>query len=225
VLQDIQLIGGEGTSDIFGPTISFETISGRILEYGDHFPENENLIIRFSDPLGINLTNEIGHEIQVTDSLTKLSEFITNDFYYDQNSIQTGTIEYQTSTGRLVQIKIKAWDNANNPSEKEIKLLRTENQDLRIFNTYNYPNPFSTSTQFTFEITNSADIQLDIYTLGGRRIISMEKFFMSPGYHTIDWDGLDSYGGQIANGVYLYRLKAMGDKTTETYIGRCAKYR
>ncbi|HIB04277.1 MAG TPA: T9SS type A sorting domain-containing protein, partial [Candidatus Marinimicrobia bacterium] len=116
------------------------------------------------------------------------------------------------------------WDNANNPSEKEIKLYRTQVNKLEIYNAYNFPNPFATSTQFTFEVTQNIDLTLDLYTLGGRRIKSFEKFNLSAGYHTIDWDGLDSFGGNIANGVYLYRLKAIGDESTVSYIGRCAKY-
>ena len=31
------------------------------------FMEDENLVVRITDPIGINLTNEIGHEITLTD--------------------------------------------------------------------------------------------------------------------------------------------------------------
>ena len=224
VMSGLQLTGGEGTTDKFGPRISFETQSGQQLENGDHFPEDEDLVIRLSDPLGINLTNETGHEIQVTDIKTNLSESITSNFYYDQNSIITGTVAFSPVDRNEVNIRIKAWDNANNPNEKEIRLSRSTKSELRIYNAYNYPNPFSTFTQFAFELTQSADVKLDIYSLGGRRIKSFDEFTKEPGYHTIDWDGLDAYGGLIANGVYLYRLKAIGAKESETYIGRCAKY-
>ena len=44
------------------------------------------------------------------------------------------------------------------------------------------------------------------------------------GYHKIDWDGYDEYGNEIANGVYLYRIKAITNNSTRTYIGRCAKF-
>lgn len=224
VMGGIQLTGGEGTNDTFGPQISFETLYGQILENGDHFFENEDLMIRLSDPLGINLTNETGHEIQVTDMGSGISETITENFYYDQNSIITGTLTYSASSGQDVNIRVKAWDNANNPAEKEIQLSRSTKNELKIKNAYNYPNPFSNFTQFAFEVTLPANVKLDVYTLGGRRIKSFDETSISPGYHTIDWDGMDAFGGQIANGVYLYRLKAVGDKTTETYIGRCAKY-
>jgi hypothetical protein len=225
VLDNIQLIGGQGTTDSFGPHITFETKSGRILETGDHYNETENLLIRISDPLGINLTNETGHEILLTDLDSDVDKTITDDFYYDPNSIQTGKIEIQTSNGGEINILVKAWDNANNPSEKQIHLSRTADSKLKIHNAYNFPNPFSLSTQFAFEVTNNADVQLDVFTLGGKRIRSFEKSELDPGYHTIDWDGVDAYGSQIANGVYLYRIKAVGEQSSQTYIGRCAKYR
>ena len=47
----------------------------------------------------------------------------------------------------------------------------------------------------------------------------------SAGFHTIDWDGRDAFGGELANGVYLYKLKAEGPAATDTFIGRCAKFR
>ena len=223
VYEGIQLKGGDGTNDTFGPQITFETSSGRLLEAGDHFSKNEKIVIRFSDPLGINLTDEPGHEILVTDVSTENFEIITHGFYYDQNSIVTGTIPYPTLNGEPVHIRVKAWDNANNPTEKVIELFRSEDNVLGIYNAYNFPNPFSSLTQFAFEITKTAYVKLDIYTLGGRRIKSFDSSIMSPGYHTLDWDGLDAYGRTIANGVYLYRIKAKGDGTTESYIGRCAK--
>ena len=34
----------------------------------------------------------------------------------------------------------------------------------------NFPNPFSSNTQLSFEITRDSDVTLDIYSLGGRRI-------------------------------------------------------
>ena len=223
-LGDIQLIGGAETQDKLGPKITFETTSGTVLEYGDHHVKNEDLIIRLSDPLGINLTNEIGHEIILKSVISNSSENITKNFYYDQNSIITGTVNYPTSLEQI-NIIINAWDNANNPSEKEIRLNRVEINTLKIFNVLNFPNPFKINTQFTFEITQNADLILDLFTLGGRKIKSFKKSNISAGYHTIEWDGRDAFGGQIANGVYLYRLKATGTESTISYIGRCAKFK
>ena len=225
VLEQIPLVGGGATADVNGPIINFETSSGLVLRSGDHLSTEETLVLRLSDPIGINVTNETGHEIQITDLKKDLTENITHQFYYDQNSITTGTIDIYILHGAdNLHLLVKAWDNANNPSEQEIQLSRIFESKLKIYNAYNYPNPFSNMTQFTFEITSSAEVKLDIYSLGGRRIKSFDTVTLQPGYHYIDWDGNDAFGGQLANGVYLYRLKAKGTKNTETYIGRCAKF-
>ena len=196
VINTIQLAGGEATTDNFGPQISFETINGTRLEANDHLIENENLIIRISDPLGVNLTNEPGHEITITDLDLSNSFIVTDDFLYDQNSITTGKIHFDVND-KFIHLKVKAWDNANNPSEKEIKLFRTEENKLKIYNVFNFPNPFKNKTQFSFEVTQDFDLKLDVYSLGGRRIKSIEKFNLPAGFNVLDWNGRDAFGMKL----------------------------
>ena len=222
-ISTIFLSGGSPTDDNFGPQISFENEHGTILEYGDHFSKNGHITIRFSDPLGINLTNETGHEIIINDLSILQSTIATNEFFYEQNSITTGTIIYNAND-ELVHIRVKAWDNANNPSEKEVKLFKSSNNVLQIYNAYNFPNPFFSSTQFCFEVTEVYDLKLDIYSLGGRKIWSYTNHNLNAGYNTVEWHGNDSFNGKIANGVYIYRIKAIGNNSTVSYIGKCAKY-
>ena len=223
VVDSIYFIGGKSTTDQFGPRITFENSLGKRLENGDHLQINNDLVIRITDSLGINITNESGHEILITDLNSNTLANMTNQFYYDPNSISTGTIIYSTLNNDI-NIRVNAWDNANNPSERVIKLFRSNNSKLRLYNTFNYPNPFSNFTQFTFEINQNADIRLDIFTLGGKRIKLINNYNLEAGFHFINWDGLDQYGARISNGVYIYRLNAKGKNSTVSYIGRCAKY-
>jgi hypothetical protein len=67
----------------------------------------------------------------------------------------------------------------------------------------NYPNPFQTSTQFLFRLSNRASIQLDIYTVSGKRVRSIDDV-RDGGEAWIEWDGRDASGGDLANGTYLY---------------------
>ena len=41
------------------------------------------------------------------------------------------------------------------------------------------------------------------------------------------WIGMvwDAFENEIANGVYIYRLKAINGNSVVSYIGRCAKYK
>ncbi len=225
LLENIPLRGGVPTLDHTGPIITFETTDKRPLRNGDHLNVEEPFIIRLSDPLGINITGEVGHEIMLTDLKSAEKKNITNKFVYDLNKIDTGTIPYELDPNTSeIALKIKAWDSANNPAEQEIRLSILTTPKLRLYQVMNYPNPFATNTQFTFEITSSATVTIDIYTLGGRRIKSLGTYNFSAGFHTIPWDGRDTYGNRLANGTYIYRLKAKNENQSVATIGRLAKF-
>lgn len=67
----------------------------------------------------------------------------------------------------------------------------------------NYPNPFNPGTRIIFELPESAEVQLDIYTLTGKKISTLVQSRMSAGTHTIDFDG-----SRLGSGVYMYRIRA-----------------
>ena len=224
VVKSIKLRGGNSIQDNQGPNIVFETGNGKRLEQGDHLIKNENLVIRISDPIGINLTNETGHEIILTNLNNQKNHNKTNQFSYDKNSITTGTI-LLSPFNEKINIKVKAWDNANNPSEKVIALNYSENDILKIYNLFNFPNPFSDFTQFTFELTKMSDITIDIYSIGGKKIFSLEKTNAPKGFNIIYWNGQNHFGDDLANGVYIYHVKAMAKDEKISSLGRLAKFR
>jgi hypothetical protein len=84
-----------------------------------------------------------------------------------------------------------------------------------ITNLMNYPNPFSTSTRFVFTLTGSEvpdDLIIQIMTVTGkvvREITEMEFGPMNIGRNISEfvWNGTDEFGDQLANGVYLYRVR------------------
>ena len=76
------LIGGETPLDNTGPIIEFKTSTGRALRSGDHKKISETLVLGLSDPLGINLTKELGHSIILENLNTNESRDITDQFYY-----------------------------------------------------------------------------------------------------------------------------------------------
>ncbi len=83
-------------------------------------------------------------------------------------------------------------------------------------NVLNYPNPFSSSTQFVYTLTGSEAptfFKIQIMTVSGkivREITQNELGSLKIGTHRTDfsWNGTDEYGDKLANGVYLYRIVA-----------------
>jgi len=225
-VTNIQLTLGTPSNDTDGPIITFETGSGRMLRNGDHLPSGEKLIIRLSDPLGINLTGEKGHELYLVRPDLDESSLAIDQFIYDVNSLNTGTIQYKIPDDLdQLSLGVSAWDNANNPTETGISLTLLKTKKLSLLHVFNFPNPFAFETQFTFELTADAEVSVDIYTLEGRRIKSIPTDYFSIGYHRIAWDGRDEYGGLLANGVYIYKMTAADGVQTINHIGRLAVFR
>lgn len=83
-----------------------------------------------------------------------------------------------------------------------------------ITNLMNYPNPFSTSTQFVFTLTGSVipdEFTIQIMTVTGKVVREITVDELGPikiGRNITEytWDGTDEYGDLLANGVYLYRV-------------------
>jgi flagellar hook assembly protein FlgD len=101
---------------------------------------------------------------------------------------------------------------ANNSAETAIEFVVVKSEDLKIDRLLNYPNPFTTQTSFFFEYNQpgvAVDIDLQIFTVSGKLVKSINSTFLSNGYRSepIHWDGRDDFGDRIARGVYVYRLK------------------
>jgi hypothetical protein len=75
----------------------------------------------------------------------------------------------------------------------------------------NYPNPFNPETNIRFEIpANPANskVKLVIYNNLGMEVRTLLNGTVEPGVHTVQWDGRNNYGEQMASGVYFLRLQA-----------------
>lgn len=78
----------------------------------------------------------------------------------------------------------------------------------------NYPNPFTTRTQFIFTLTGNKvpdQIKIQIMTITGKVVREIFKEELGPLKIGVNktafwWDGTDAFGDKLANGVYLYRV-------------------
>lgn len=76
-----------------------------------------------------------------------------------------------------------------------------------------YPNPFNPISNLMFGISNPMQVKLEVFSLRGQLVRSLIDKRMSPGYHTIIWDGTDNGNKPVGSGVYLYKLTA--DRTSQ----------
>ena len=77
----------------------------------------------------------------------------------------------------------------------------------------NMPNPFTASTQISYEVpevagAKSLPVRLVIYNLLGQALVALVDAEQPPGSYTVTWDGHDARGREVASGVFFCRLEA-----------------
>jgi hypothetical protein len=122
------------------------------------------------------------------------------------------TLEYDGVYRLIVSGRDKVGNLAGGTLKYEINFT-VENKPS-ITHVLNYPNPFSTSTQFIFTMTGSevpSQFKIQILTITGKVVREIKKHELGNlhiGRNMTDyrWDGKDEYGQLLGNGVYLYRV-------------------
>jgi hypothetical protein len=212
------VIGGAGDGvqdDGEGPVIKAYLNDEKFVN-GSVTNETPVLILKIADSSGINTVGTgIGHDLTAVLDGDMRNTFVLNDFYEtDADSYQRGTVRFQLPGMQegMHQLLIRVWDVFNNFSEHilDFKVVRKEN--LTLNHVLNYPNPFTSRTQFWFEHNRPGEdlqVTVQIMTITGKQVKTIAKTIKTAGNRSmeIDWDGRDDYGSKLGRGVYLYRLK------------------
>lgn len=221
------IIGGidtTGLNDDVGPEITL-FLNDENFVNGGISDETPILIAELFDESGINTVgNGIGHDITMILDENTSNAVVLNEFYEsDLDTYQSGSLTYQLSELEpgLHTLTFKAWDVNNNSSEKTIEFNVQESRDLALDHVLNYPNPFTTSTEFYFEhnqVCSALETQIEIYTVTGRLVKTINQMVETRGFRTegIHWDGRDDFGDQLAKGVYVYRVTVKNPDGLET---------
>ena len=70
-----------------------------------------------------------------------------------------------------------------------------------------FPNPFSESTEVSFRIPETTDVQFAIFDVNGQEVRRFIDRYQS-GEHKLEWDGNDQEGRKVSAGVYYLRMIA-----------------
>jgi len=70
----------------------------------------------------------------------------------------------------------------------------------------NSPNPFNPSTNIQFDLPKAGNTKLTVYNVLGQTVRTLFDEELPAGKHSVIFDGRDENGGNIASGIYFYRL-------------------
>jgi subtilisin family serine protease len=87
--------------------------------------------------------------------------------------------------------------------------LNYENHEARnIVGISAYPNPFSTSVNFDFEVIPVGEVEVRIYTIAGEKVATLTRVVGDPA--PLTWNGTNQDGEEVADGVYIAYITASG---------------
>lgn len=217
------VVGGvdpNGISDDIGPEVEL-FMNDESFVNGGLTDTKPLFLAKVRDENGINTTgNGIGHNITITIDGNTASPIVLNNFYEaDLDTYQSGRVSYRLSELEEGphQIVFKVWDVNNNSSEAVLDFVVVEEEEIGISHLLNYPNPFTTNTDFYFEhnqVCNSMDVKVEVFTVSGRLVKTILETVHTPGFRSegINWDGRDDFGDKLGRGVYVYRLSIETDQ-------------
>ena len=71
----------------------------------------------------------------------------------------------------------------------------------------NYPNPFNPTTEITYDLPATTQVELTIFNLLGQKIRTIVNEIQAAGSYRLSWNARDENGKQVPSGVYIYLLK------------------
>jgi hypothetical protein len=78
-------------------------------------------------------------------------------------------------------------------------------KDFELHQSY---NPFNNQTIINYSLLKSCLVTLTIYNILGQKVKTLVDERQKAGPKTLNWDGKDEGGNELASGIYFYQLKA-----------------
>ena len=123
-------------------------------------------------------------------------------------------------------LMVQAKDQSNNEAGEHEYFVNFEVVFReQIFDFYNYPNPFSNSTQFVFTISGTElpdQMSIRIVTVNGMVVKEITMDELGPlrigDNVSAPWDGRNDHGEKLATGIYFYKVSAKNSSGEEISI-------
>lgn len=223
------------------------TFDGRHITDGEYISASPEILFRLKDEnkyLALNDTscfliymyypNNPTEAVQIAHSQANVT-FIPATNLNNGKSNEARLIYKPTLADGTYEIRAQGIDRSLNDAGKyDYRIKFKVDSKPSITNVLNYPNPFSTSTQFVFTVTGAAvpdQLIIQIFSASGKvvkEITREELGNLHIGTNLTDykWDGTDNFGDRLANGVYFYRVmtRNLDGTTTEVKQTSIDKY-
>ncbi len=86
-------------------------------------------------------------------------------------------------------------------SEKANAVAKNNMQSFNV-----YPNPFTETAVFEIKLTEGNTVKIEIMDITGKKIAELNNSMLSEGTHKFNWNGNNSAGNTVVNGLYFCKI-------------------
>ena len=206
----------QASEDREGPVIHLSTAAPL-----DHLPLDTTFHATFDDSSGINITQLIpagSVVVRVEEGGRFVAlEDIASRVTFPQ-SFQHGEADFNLpaglEAGHAYHLVLEASDNRDHRSGHalDFTVAGVTQAGLSLNRIYNVPNPARSETTFFVEMTQSAEVRIDVFSANGKIVRRLRPGVMQPNRAVrqgIPWDLRDEDGDRLGNGVYFYKISVL----------------
>ena len=108
---------------------------------------------------------------------------------------------------------------ALNRNETDPVMISIDTNDLEVTKLIGcYPNPFNPETTISFQISDPAQVKLQVYNVRGQLVNTLINEFQQPGHYDVIWNSEDSDNRPVSSGVYFYKMQADNIQQTQKML-------
>jgi hypothetical protein len=162
--------------------------------------------------VGAVLTDhETGIDVETVELI--LNNSSVSGFTLDKHKAGADTVRLTCQLDSLPDgahdLKVVVSDCGREPNETVAEVTFVVESDLKIRRVGPRPNPAQGNTAIAFSLSRPADrVTFRIYSPSGQLISSVDAGPCGRNINTVNWDCRDRNGGDVAGGVYFYRIHA-----------------
>ena len=176
-----------------------ETEQGNFIISGPRYPDTPFSVVDVTDTDDPFLRHMVIYEADQAVENIQLTGFVS--FTEDGNAV----VMSSNNPVMYFELGIGTVETSGEQMEQDLPESITLQQ--------NYPNPFNPTTTITYTLESPADVSLDVYTVTGQHITTLQQGMQEAGSHQIEFDA-----GQLSSGSYIYQLQAGEQVLTRTMM-------
>ncbi|GMQ30530.1 type IX secretion system sortase PorU [Algoriphagus confluentis] len=205
-------IAADPTSDREGPEITIFPGGMTSPPYLFNAP-SIGIVVHLEDPSGINISDLVSQELLTIQVNEEAPVYVGRRFEAVEGGFSKGSFSIRISglkEGKNL-IRVRAWDNVGNGSEKQIEIQVEGSKELRILTHLVFPNPATEVANFRLSHNRPGEnlmLTFQVYNLLGQILLS-ESYRLVRAEETIgdlSWFFFQSQTKYPAKGTYIYKL-------------------